>query len=165
MGEQTARWLTDSGVRRVVVGHKPMGDAPWIMDSHGVQIILADTAYSRNVQWPRKHLDRVFGRNSAPPSSEDFLSAAEYLAETSPKSPSHSTRSSVAVSEVIITIPRASAGEQAATRTELVGVLSDGSRLDFTVPSSSDNHIFGRQVKLATALEQIESISLWVELR
>ena len=41
-------WLQRSGVRRVVVGHKPCGDCPAVMSSRysGTEIVCADTAFS-----------------------------------------------------------------------------------------------------------------------
>mmetsp|Transcript_8317 Transcript_8317/g.34246 ORF Transcript_8317/g.34246 Transcript_8317/m.34246 type:complete len:330 (-) Transcript_8317:26-1015(-) len=43
-----AAWLLESGVRRVVVGHRPVGDSPAILSAayHGVELITADTSYS-----------------------------------------------------------------------------------------------------------------------
>lgn len=36
---QAAQWLLHNGVRAVVVGHQPVGDAPLIMHAHGVQVL------------------------------------------------------------------------------------------------------------------------------
>lgn len=55
-----ADWLLQSGVRRVVVGHQPQGDAPLIQDVHGVQTISVDTSYAKEVQWPRKLTEELF---------------------------------------------------------------------------------------------------------
>ena len=40
------RYLNKSGIRRVVVGHKPMGDSPAIARGPGIEIVDADTSYS-----------------------------------------------------------------------------------------------------------------------
>lgn len=43
-----AAWLLQSGIQRVVVGHKPTGDAPAVLSSFytGVEIVSADTSFS-----------------------------------------------------------------------------------------------------------------------
>ena len=43
-----AEWLLSGGIRRVVVGHKPTGDAPAVLSAHetGVEVVSADTNYS-----------------------------------------------------------------------------------------------------------------------
>ena len=55
-----ANWLLQSGLRRVVVGHQPQGDAPLIQDCHGVQTISVDTSYAKDVSWPRKSTEELF---------------------------------------------------------------------------------------------------------
>lgn len=55
-----ADWLLQSGVRRVVVGHQPQGDAPLIQDLHGVQTISVDTSYAKEVQWSRTLMEALF---------------------------------------------------------------------------------------------------------
>jgi len=43
-----AQWLASSGVRRVVVGHKPSGDSPAVCSASycGLEVISADTSFS-----------------------------------------------------------------------------------------------------------------------
>ncbi|KAL7513850.1 hypothetical protein ACHAXN_012479 [Cyclotella atomus] len=49
-----AKWLSDQGIRRIVVGHKPTGDCPSVLSAEytGVEVVSADTSYSH-----RKELD------------------------------------------------------------------------------------------------------------
>ena len=44
--DSIVRYLNRSGIKRVVVGHKPMGDSPAIARGAGIEIIDADTSYS-----------------------------------------------------------------------------------------------------------------------
>ena len=60
LSKAVADWLLQSGVRRVVVGHQPQGDAPLIQDCHGVQTISVDTSYAKEVSWPRKLMEELF---------------------------------------------------------------------------------------------------------
>jgi hypothetical protein len=36
--EEVANWLKKDGITKLVVGHQPNGDAPFIMDHLGVQV-------------------------------------------------------------------------------------------------------------------------------
>eukprot|EP01031_Cornospumella_fuschlensis_P035299 gene35299-42771_t len=124
MGQKAADWLKKAGVRRLVVGHQPHGDAPYILNQHGVTCICADNAYSRNTQWSKRHLDALFGEESQ--SSDEYLSVAEY---TKRKEASehihephklHGTRSDVAYTEVLLNFRDGSApiGEQSGSAVE-----------------------------------------------
>lgn len=44
---EVAEWLQGAGIRRIVVGHKPSGDAPAVLSAahNGVEVISADTSY------------------------------------------------------------------------------------------------------------------------
>eukprot|EP01051_Picozoa_sp_SAG22_P005978 SAG22_NODE_374_length_11548_cov_6.893615_6_plen_239_part_00 len=46
---EVAEWLRKSGVRRVVVGHKPSGDCPAVCAAAytGLEVVSADTSFSR----------------------------------------------------------------------------------------------------------------------
>lgn len=48
MDATVAEWLLQGGIRRVVVGHKPTGDAPAVLSATytGVEMVSADTSYS-----------------------------------------------------------------------------------------------------------------------
>jgi hypothetical protein len=43
--------LKTAGVRRVVVGHQPHGDAPTVIHQNGVQVFMGDTSYAANTLW------------------------------------------------------------------------------------------------------------------
>ncbi|KAJ8612511.1 hypothetical protein CTAYLR_003699 [Chrysophaeum taylorii] len=45
---RVAAWLRESGITRVVSGHRPVGDSPAVLSSayHGVEMVCADTSYS-----------------------------------------------------------------------------------------------------------------------
>ena len=50
--EATLSWLQEGGVRCVVCGHKPHGDAPFVMRiGRGIDAITADITYASNVKW------------------------------------------------------------------------------------------------------------------
>mmetsp|Transcript_8515 Transcript_8515/g.26485 ORF Transcript_8515/g.26485 Transcript_8515/m.26485 type:complete len:465 (-) Transcript_8515:101-1495(-) len=52
LDEATAGWLRAAGVRRVVSGHLPHGDAPLVLRAaEGIDAITADVSYGRQVQW------------------------------------------------------------------------------------------------------------------
>jgi hypothetical protein len=57
--QPVADWLTSSGIRKILVGHAPHGDLPLIMDYLGVQVITADSSYSRFVRWNIEDLRRI----------------------------------------------------------------------------------------------------------
>ena len=46
--QEVAAWLLASGVRRLVVGHKPSGDCPAVLSAKytGVEVVSADTSFS-----------------------------------------------------------------------------------------------------------------------
>jgi len=46
--QHVADWLLTSGIRRLVVGHKPSGDSPAVLSARhtGVEVISADTSYA-----------------------------------------------------------------------------------------------------------------------
>lgn len=46
-----SRWLTGGGVRLVVSGHQPHGDAPVIVNTPGLCVACADTSYSADTEW------------------------------------------------------------------------------------------------------------------
>ena len=60
---EVAEWLLGSGLRRVVVGHQPQGDAPLIQERFGVQTVSVDTSYAYSVQWKVKQLKELFCSN------------------------------------------------------------------------------------------------------
>ena len=47
LAKETAQYLLDNGITRVLVGHSPHGDSPSIIqDSEGIQVVMADSSYS-----------------------------------------------------------------------------------------------------------------------
>jgi len=44
--EEVAEYLLQRGVRRLVTGHKPCGDSPFVVRSGGLELLLCDTTYS-----------------------------------------------------------------------------------------------------------------------
>ena len=53
-GAQTIRWLLDSGVRRLVIGHTPSGDLPVILRTpdDAFEVVVADTSRSTTPEVP-----------------------------------------------------------------------------------------------------------------
>lgn len=48
--EATLSWLLEGGVRRVVAGHLPHGDAPLLLRFGAVQCVTADISYAHHVE-------------------------------------------------------------------------------------------------------------------
>jgi len=46
VSQDVCDYLKKSGIERVVVGHRPFGDSPTVLKSHGVDVFSADTSYS-----------------------------------------------------------------------------------------------------------------------
>lgn len=99
-------------IDRVVVGHKPRGDAPLVIDYYGVKVISGDTSYSSNTLWDIDGVDcwKAFGDGSVT-----------------------NTRGG-SVSEVFITC----AGD--VNKANIAGILSDGSRYSFDLNSYDEGN-------------------------
>ncbi len=68
----TQRLLKDQGIRRLVLGHTPMGDCPSVLRQDGFEQILGDTSYSPLEAGPRVRIrgDRSWIRGEALASDE-----------------------------------------------------------------------------------------------
>jgi len=53
--EEVAAFVKRSGVKRIVVGHQPRGDAALILEKFGMQVISADTSYAVNSKWEKDY--------------------------------------------------------------------------------------------------------------
>jgi hypothetical protein len=62
-------WLASSGIKKLIVGHAPHGDCPFIMDYLGFQVIISDSSYSRSVDWMKTDHQRIYQLSSNPSSS------------------------------------------------------------------------------------------------
>jgi hypothetical protein len=40
LSQTTAEWLKQGGVRKVVVGHQPIGDVPLYLRAHGIEVMF-----------------------------------------------------------------------------------------------------------------------------
>lgn len=68
--DRATEWLARGGVTKLVVGHQPMGDSPLILTSPGgLNVISADTCYSKGVQYLVSDLSRSISLPSPPVSS------------------------------------------------------------------------------------------------
>ena len=49
-------FLVDEGINKIVVGHKPQGDAPLLMQcSYGLKVMMGDSSYAKSgTRWPGK---------------------------------------------------------------------------------------------------------------
>ncbi len=63
-----AKWLNAHGIFRIVVGHKPTGDCPAVLSSiyTGIEIVSADTSYSRRNGLTNDHGENKFGEFRGP---------------------------------------------------------------------------------------------------
>jgi hypothetical protein len=85
-------WLKKKGISRIIVGHQPNGDLPWIFNVNGLQVVSADTAYSGNVKWPVAYLHEQFNESFSTPSTpsphykdDKYMTYMEYLKEYHPE--------------------------------------------------------------------------------
>ena len=62
--------LVDQGINRVVVGHKPQGDTPLLMQCpYGLKVIMSDSSYAKSsTRWPG---ESVFTKNYSGPTRGD----------------------------------------------------------------------------------------------
>ena len=100
--------LAAAGIRRVVTGHKPHGDAPVVIKSgNGVVVVTADTSYSNNVLWD------VQGSDAG------VQSILDAPVEMPPEA--LGTPRGIAAAEVMFTV-----GQDGTTEVETHGMLSNG---------------------------------------
>eukprot|EP00981_Chlorochromonas_danica_P007066 scaffold1537_cov162-Ochromonas_danica.AAC.24 len=165
-----AQWLVENNIHQLIVGHQPHGDAPWPITllQNQLRILCADTAYSRNTQWPqsylnslnlnshvdhdgKRHDDQMGHEHLHKQEDVKFLSVADHLQQSAP--PLHSTRSEMAVVEVLVSFPPESnlvtllSGDRREEGELLVrGRLSDGSTFHYAMPQnpSSSSRLLGR---------------------
>eukprot|EP00604_Paraphysomonas_vestita_P003498 CAMPEP_0174820572 /NCGR_PEP_ID=MMETSP1107-20130205/4492_1 /TAXON_ID=36770 /ORGANISM="Paraphysomonas vestita, Strain GFlagA" /LENGTH=501 /DNA_ID=CAMNT_0016036179 /DNA_START=610 /DNA_END=2112 /DNA_ORIENTATION=- len=45
------QYLQQAGIKKVITGHQPHGDAPVVMSKDGIQFITGDTSYAKDVKW------------------------------------------------------------------------------------------------------------------
>ena len=122
---QVSEWLTSNGIRTLVVGHQPRGDAPMLLDNNGLQIVSGDTSYAKNALWDKD-------------GTGTWASIASSKAESELNYPASSTRADV-VSEVLIDID-----ETGNSVVSVHGVLSDGGKYEYILPKSSSNQYLGK---------------------
>ena len=123
-------WLKNAGVRRVIVGHKPHGDAPLIIKcSNDVDVICADLSYAK---------EAIFIKN---PRTEVALPHDD---KKHAPAPDYSSRG-ITTCEILITI----SGSQSlsdVSEIRLHGNLSNGISYDFTIPKEpATEQVFGKQ--------------------
>lgn len=154
------KWLRSEGITKVIVGHQPNGDAPFVMDSNGVQVVSADIAYSRSTMYPRKDLfiSPIY-TNSLPDgqgAGEDFVTVEAFVKDAlaphmevtrkifptpaAPCAAQANTRNLLAVSEVCLLLeqsPRVyvqgSPHAARPSRLRIHGRLGQGSAYDCTL--------------------------------
>ena len=122
---QVSEWLTSNGVRTLVVGHQPRGDAPLLLDNNGLQIVSGDTSYAKNALWDKNN-------------TNTWTTIASTKSEADLGYPVNSTRADV-VSEVLVSIDEA--GNSSVT---VHGILSDGGKYEYVLPKSSENQYLGK---------------------
>lgn len=122
---QVSEWLTSNGVRTLVVGHQPRGDAPLLLDNNGLQIVSGDTSYAKNALWDKNN-------------TNTWTTIASTKSEAELGYPVNSTRADV-VSEVLVSIDEA--GNSSVT---VHGILSDGGKYEYVLPKSCDNQYLGK---------------------
>lgn len=78
-----AEWLGEKQIKRIIVGHQPNGDAPFIMDCDGIQIICTDSSYSKDTKWLESELDLFYENSENNKKIEDveenWISFNDYL--------------------------------------------------------------------------------------
>jgi hypothetical protein len=133
--------LLGAGVKRIVVGHQPHGDAPTILDQYGVQIFMGDTSYAANTQWPQAAEGETekWAAFDIEKLSDPALGVAELPMLKG------DTRG-CAVSEIVITFPESdvSTAPAASSRVFVHGILSDASVYAFEQAPSEGNALVGK---------------------
>ena len=130
-------WLAASGVRRVVVGHKPSGDSPSILRRGG--------GAARDGGGRGEGAARPTGTDCDAAEADDDAAAFELIsADTSYSDVGADDNRGVAVSAVRLVYHRLRGGDDGATaahdggawrsRARVAGVLSDGREYDFALP-------------------------------
>eukprot|EP00602_Paraphysomonas_sp_CaronLab_P009698 CAMPEP_0185024566 /NCGR_PEP_ID=MMETSP1103-20130426/7681_1 /TAXON_ID=36769 /ORGANISM="Paraphysomonas bandaiensis, Strain Caron Lab Isolate" /LENGTH=499 /DNA_ID=CAMNT_0027557573 /DNA_START=183 /DNA_END=1682 /DNA_ORIENTATION=+ len=132
---EIASKLRRNGVRRVIAGHQPHGDAPVVIDSFGLQVITGDTSYANNVKW--------FGPDASDEYRERVTELLQQLTNNGDRkvganSNTCDTRGN-AVSEIYLRF-----GIPTSQSTCIHGELNNGLRYDFELSSSDENPYVGR---------------------
>lgn len=166
--EKVSQYLQANGINRLFVGHQPNGDAPWIMNSHDIQIISADSAYSKGVLWPIEHFlsydssyvlpssdqklpefisfhdfTRKFPDHPLSVAHQEALSSTDSLTTPPFKSSNygskHSTRSINAMARVTLSFPQGIETGKT-SQVHFNGSLSDRSHYHFDLKSISSTN-------------------------
>lgn len=164
LSPQVAQWLTKAGIRRLIVGHQPNGDAPWIMkeectDTSGnkqqIQVVCADNAYAKSVQWPSSHFQLHSCYSKAALNNVDsqiphgYLSVSEFeklhhLHALGSSPHNITTRGNSVMNEVLIEIQ-----DNKESTLSVRGTLTDGCTYRYTLPAKKheDHDLIGKKVR------------------
>jgi hypothetical protein len=167
-------WLSSAGVTKLIVGHQPVGDTPLLLSaSNGLTAICADVCYSKGVQYRLSDLRKsVHNPNSATchsgsdetDNSDDvYLSYSQYAIENgicNVPSPEPwvlaDSRASLNISEVCLisyqdepihvwSSQNSMVFPPVATNVSVYGVLSQGSKFEFTFPDPPGDSLIGKK--------------------
>lgn len=128
--------LQSAGINRIIVGHQPHGDAPTLIQQHGLQVFMGDTSYSAGTLWNYDDAEKWSKREAA-----DLANPA--LALTGLPIEKDNTRG-VVVSEIIVVIPDGNLQWGSKSRVFVHGILSDGSTYDFEQTDAATNQYVGK---------------------
>jgi len=134
--ESVAIKLQNAGINRIVVGHQPHGDAPTLIQQHGLQVFMGDTSYSAGTLWDYGSTGTWSRREAADLANPD-------LELTGLPIEKDNTRG-VAVSEIIVVIPDGNVQYGAKSNVFIHGILSDGSTYDFQQTDIETNRYVGK---------------------
>eukprot|EP00981_Chlorochromonas_danica_P012288 scaffold4749_cov174-Ochromonas_danica.AAC.3 len=136
----TAEWLKEGGVKKVIVGHQPNGDAPFLMDRHGIWV-------------PTSQLQSEADKENVYGSIDSFLLdqvGQEAIDNGLPQCVTSigsqaNTRHLMATAEVCVLFdhePQLGEGKREQTGTlYLHGRLGQGSSYDFTLQDNAKRYI------------------------
>jgi len=133
---EVATKLQNAGIKRIIVGHQPHGDAPTLIQQHGLQVFMGDTSYSAGTLWNYDKAETWCKRELA-----DL--AIPELGLTGLPIEKDNTRG-VVVSEIIVVIPDGNLQYGAKSNVFVHGILSDGSTYDFQQNDSETNQYVGK---------------------
>lgn len=137
------------GIRRIVVGHQPIGDSPLILSTDDLTVICGDTSYASQVKW----LPTDTAIYEADTSENSKYAAMSIFSESMLDlfyyriPPPYASTRGIAVNEVLIEIPIQDFEKNlgVVSSVTLRGVLSNGIVYENRFDSAADLPLLGRE--------------------
>jgi hypothetical protein len=144
LGKEYADKILGAGIKRIIVGHQPHGDAPTPIEIEGLQIMMGDTSYSGAVKWTFTGEPKD-GEETWGPCTAELYDAPELGLASLPKNGEDSR--GCTISEVLLTFENDEILANHSSRGFAHGVLSDGSKYAWEQVSPGENKYLGKTNK------------------